>query len=470
MRCWRSVFATVLIVGLAAVAVAPAARADSELALTPAVTDRIDRMAKDEVHAGRTPGIAIGIVEDGRVVYARGFGFATLAKHVPMTPDTEFYTGGLTMQFTAAAILLLAQDGKLSLDDHVTKLVPEFQLANGVTIAQLLTQTSGLPSYASLPKIASDLTRTVKLSDLLALVDGLKPAAPPGAVYANNPLNYMVAGLIVERASGVPLSDYLEQHVFLPLVMNHSFLAGDNGISPTHATGYTRGRQGFDAAPVWDPAWLGGASGLVTTIYDLAKWDIEMPVLLRIDAVRTMFSPTASDGPTHYGMGWVIDRRGGKTFVWSNGEISGYRAMNALLPEQHVGVIVFSNADSFHGSVTVPEELGARILDILVPPTSAHLDNAIVTRAKDWLERLASRKFDRSELTPSFSAYLSDELVARENFAALGPVQSIVPISSSSESDGDTIYEFLVRYTRAQYHYQFEVTHDGKIDGLSLTA
>jgi D-alanyl-D-alanine carboxypeptidase len=470
MRCWRSVFATVLIVGLAAVAVAPAARADSELALTPAVTDRIDRMAKDEVHAGRTPGIAIGIVEDGRVVYARGFGFATLAKHVPMTPDTEFYTGGLTMQFTTAAILLLAQDGKLSLDDHVTKLVPEFQLANGVTIAQLLTQTSGLPSYASLPKIASDLTRTVKLSDLLALVDGLKPAAPPGAVYANNPLNYMVAGLIVERASGVPLSDYLEQHVFLPLVMNHSFLAGDNGISPTHATGYTRGRQGFDAAPVWDPAWLGGASGLVTTIYDLAKWDIEMPVLLRIDAVRTMFSPTASDGPTHYGMGWVIDRRGGKTFVWSNGEISGYRAMNALLPEQHVGVIVFSNADSFHGSVTVPEELGARILDILVPPTSAHLDNAIVTRAKDWLERLASRKFDRSELTPSFSAYLSDELVAREDFAALGPVQSIVPISSSSESDGDTIYEFLVRYTRAQYHYQFEVTHDGKIDGLSLTA
>jgi D-alanyl-D-alanine carboxypeptidase len=468
MRGWRSVFATVLIVGLPAIGGAPAARADSELTLTPAVTDRIDRMAKDEVHAGRTPGIAIGVVEDGRVVYARGFGFATLNKHAPMTPDTEFYTGGLTMQFTAAAILLLAQDGKLSLDDHVTKFIPEFQLGSGVTIAQLLTQTSGLPSYASLPKISSDLTRTVKLTDLLALVDGLRPAAPPGAIYANNPLNYLVAGLIVERASGVPLSDYLEQHVFLPLVMNHSFLAGDNGISPSHATGYTRGREGFDSAPVWDPAWLAGASGLVTTIYDLAKWDIEMPVLLRVDAVRTMFSPTASDGPTHYGMGWVIDRRGGKTFVWSNGEISGYRAMNALLPEQHVGVIVFSNADSFHGPVTVPEELGARVLDILVPPTSAHLDNAIVTRAKDWLGRLASRRFDRSELTPAFSSYLSDDLVARENFAALGPLQSIVPISSSGESNGDTIYEFLVRYPRAQYHYQFEVTRDGKIDGISL--
>jgi CubicO group peptidase (beta-lactamase class C family) len=194
-----------------------------------------------------------------------------------------------------------------------------------------------------------------------------------------------------------------------------------------------------------------------------------MPVLMRVDAVRTMFTPSANSGPTHYGMGWVIDRRGGKTFVWSNGEISGYRAMNALLPEEHMGVIVFSNADSLHGeNVTGPEELGARILDILVPPTSTHLDNAIVMRAKEWLTRLASRQLDRSELTTSFSAYLSDDLVARENFAALGPLLTIVPISSTAESNGDTMYEFLVGFPRAQYHYEFEVTKDGKINGISL--
>ena len=148
------------------------------------------------------------------------------------------------------------------------------------------------------------------------------------------PLNYLLAGLIVERASGVPLSDYLEQHIFIPLVMDHTFLAGDSGISPTHATGYTRTAQGFVTAPMWDPSWLAGDAGFVSTIDDLAKWDIEMPVLLRVDAVRTIFTPGASVGPTQYGMGWVIDRRGGKEFVWSNGEISGYRAMNALLPER----------------------------------------------------------------------------------------------------------------------------------------
>jgi len=446
------------------------ARADTALSLAPSVTARVDSLARSELHSGRTPGLAIGIIEEGQLVYARGFGFANLAKHDTMAPDTEFYCGGLTMQFTAAAILLLAQDGKLNLQDHVSKYVPEFRLGADVTIAQLLSQTSGLPNYSTVPSVAASMTRTIKKRDLLAIVDGMKPVAAPGTVYADNPLNYLLAGLIVERASGVPLSDYLEQHIFVPLVMNHTFLAGDNGISPLHAIGYTRNGEGFIPASTWDPAWLGGASGLVSTIYDLAKWDVELPVLLRVDAMRTMFTPSASSGPTHYGMGWVIDRRGGKDFVWANGEIPGYRAMNALLPQQHLGVIVFSNADSFHGAVAIPEELGARILDILAPPTSAQLDNAIVARAKDWLEDLAARKVNRAELTPSFSAYLSDELVERENFAALGTLQAIVPISSTTESNGDTIYEFLVRFPRAQYHYRFVLTPEGKVDGLSLTA
>ncbi len=231
-----------------------------------------------------------------------------------------------------------------------------------MTIAQLLTQTSGLPRYAP-----TDPTNAlVKIADLIASLDQAKPATSATPPYANNVLNYLIAAAVVERASGVTLSDYLEQNFFIPLVMDHSFLAGDSGISPSHAIGYTRSGREFAPAPGWDPSWLGGDAGLVTTIYDLAKWDIEMPILLRIDAVRTMFAPSASNGPTRYGMGWVIDRRGGKDFVWSNGEISGYRAMSALLPEQHVGVIVLSNADPFHGPVAAPEELAARILDLIV--------------------------------------------------------------------------------------------------------
>lgn len=470
MRRSGAVFATALVVGFFALPPPPTALAQAAPALPPAVAGRVDDLAREQIHAGRTPGIAIGIVQDGKLVYARGFGFATVnPRHVPMTPDTQFYVGGLTMQFTAAAILLLAQDGKLKLDDPVSKYVPEFKLAANVTIAQVLTQTSGLPSYSA-AGVSADQTKTVKLTDLFAQLDKLKLVSQPGTAYQNNPVNYLLAGLIVERASGVTLSDYLEQHIFIPLVMDHTFLAGDNGIASSHATGYTRAGSGFATAQTWDPAWLAGNAGVVSTINDLAKWDIEMPVLLRVDAVRTIFTPSGSTGATHYGMGWVIDRRGGKDFLWSNGEIPGYRAMNALLPNEHIAVIVFSNADSLHGGSTIPESVGAHVLDTLVPPTTSRLDNAVVTRAKEWLERLASGKIDREDLTPSFSAYLTDDLVARENFGALGRLQAIVPLSSTTESDGDTLYEFLVSYPRARYHYEFEVAPNGKVDGISLVA
>jgi CubicO group peptidase (beta-lactamase class C family) len=427
-------------------------------------------MAKEQVHAGRAPGVAVGIVEDGRIVYAHGFGFADLSKHVPMTPDTQFYAGGLTRQFTAAAVLLLVQDGKLALDDHVSKYVPEFRLGATITIAQLLAQTSGLPPSSRIPGVSADRTHPIKLSAVLASVDQMKLAAEPGTVYADDPINYLLAALVVERASGVPLSDYLEQHIFIPLLMDNTFLAGDSGISAQHAIGYTRTSHGFDPAPAWDPTWLGGDGGLVTTIYDLAKWDIAMPILLRVDAVRTMFAPASNNGPTRYGMGWVIDRRFGKDFVWSDEDIAGYRAMNALLPEQHVGVIVFSNADSLHVPTTIPEGLGGRILDLIVPSTTARLNNATIERAKEWLTLLASGHVRRDELTPAFSAYLTDDFVARQNIAGLGPLLSIVPVSSTAESNGDTLYEFLVRYRYAQYHYQFELTAQGKIDGIRLAS
>jgi D-alanyl-D-alanine carboxypeptidase len=471
MKRASTVLVTALSAGFFTQALVSPGAAAAQRAVNPAISARIDRLALSELRARRTPGIAIGIVEDGRVVYARGFGFANLASHSRMTPETEFYVGGLTMQFTAAAILLLAQDGKLHLDDRVEKYVPGFRLGGRITIAQLLTQTSGLAAYARTARVSLDPSRPLKLSDVFAALDRANAATSPPTTYADSPLNYLIAGVVVERASGVPLSDYLEQHVFIPLVMDHTFLAGDSGISPSHAFGYTRTGRGFVPAATWDPSWLAGYSGLVSTIYDLTKWSIEMPVLLRIDAVRTMFAPTANNGPTHYGMGWVIDRRGGKDFMWCNGEISGYRAMIATLPEQHVGVIVFSNVDSLHGRpVTIPEELGARILDILVPPATAHLDNAIVAQAKEWLAVLASRRLNRSQLTGTFSAYLTDDLVARENFAALGQLRAIVPISSTTESNGDTLYEFLVQYSSGQYHYEFELTPNGKIDGITLRA
>ncbi len=469
MKRWACAFAAVA----ALAAPASAQQRSNPPAFTAAASAWIDRLGKFEIESGRTPGLAIGVVADGRIVYARGFGSANLSRNVPFDPDTESYIGGVSMQFVAASILMLEQDGKLKLDDKIVRYLPDFTVAGDATIAQLLTQTSGLPDYTRAGGINLDPTHETKIQDLLAAANKLSPSSSPGSTYAPNDLNYIVAASIVERVSGFPLSDFLQQRIFLPIVMNRTFLAGDSGIADSHAVGYTSSPSGkFLPVRPWDRTWLYGGRGVVSTIYDLAKWDIEMPILLRVDAVRTMFTAATVPGQTQHGMGWVIDRRGGKLFTWYDGEIAGYRAMNALLPDDHIAVIVLTNADSFKGGrVADPREIAARILDQIDPPASAHLDNAIVSRAKEWLTRLAARQIDRTQLTAEFSAYLTDSLVARENFAALGKLQAIVPIASSTDPTGGTTYEFLVRYPHdVQFHYKFGITKDNKIDLIELAA
>lgn len=437
---------------------------------TAKMANRIDDLGMQVRRDRRSPGLAIAVVEDGRIVYAHGFGYSDLSDRRGVQPETQFYVGGISRQFTAAALLLLQQDGKLKLDDKVSKYVPELTVSPNVTIAQLLQQTSGLPDYTKAPGLKVDLTRTVKLADIIAAVNKMTPAAAPGTKFEYNGLNYMLAGLIIERASGIPLSDYLQQNIFLPLVMNQSFYAGDRGISPSHAVGYTGSPGHFVRAQTWDPAWLFGDAGLVTNVYDLAKWDIGLPLLLRVDAERAMFTPSGAPGEAQYGLGWVIDERGGKRYIWHNGEIAGYLSMNAILPDDNIAVIVLENTDRFTSRrVASPEALAADVLDILIPPAAMHVDNAVMTKAREWLARIADKRIDRTQLTPAFSTYLTDSLVAQSNFAALGKPEALVPIASTAGDNGDVVYEFFVRFPHDHYHYKLTLAKDGKIDGLVLT-
>ena len=294
----------------------PGRTAAAEPGFTPRMASAVDRLARNEVSGGLTPGIAIGIIEDGRIVYARGFGKANAGKNVSAQPDTEFYVGDITRQFTAAAALMLSQDGKLKLDDKVTKYVPE--LSAVPPASPWGSSYSKRPACPTTQRPPVRATLRVRLKPAICSPRSTRKdsIAAPGAAYADNPINYLVAGIVIERASGKPLQDFLQQRIFFPLVMNRSFLAGDTGISQSRAAGYTHSHLGrILLARGWDPAWLQGDRGLVTTIYDLAKWDIEMPILLRVDAERTMFEPNGSNGLAKYGMGWVIDQRGGKRFV-----------------------------------------------------------------------------------------------------------------------------------------------------------
>lgn len=428
----------------------------SALSFGPSTEQQINRIVAAEIAAHRAPGIAVGVVESGRIVYARGFGLAEIQRRVRATPDTQFAVGQISQEFTAAAILLLEQSGKLKLSDPVAKYLPDVTVAKDVTIAQLLDQTSGLPHVSDWPH-------------LIRAANAGKPIAPPGTRYDENPLNYMLAALVVQQVSGLPLSDYVEQNVFLQLVMNSSLYVGDTGISSSHALGYTLRGNRFVPARMWSATRSGGDSGVISNVYDLAKWDIEFPILLREDAVREMFTPAIPSSLDRHAMGWTIDQRGGKRFVWQIGEIPGYHAINALLPDDHVAVIVLTNTDTFGGVTTLPEQIAGRILDLLEPPAVQHVDNGVMTRARDWLGRLANGSIDRTQLTSDFSDYLTDEVVRAANLSSYGSVISVVPIASVPASEGATEYEFLVHFSRGALHYQLTLTPDGKIAFITFT-
>lgn len=456
-------------IGSAAQTSPPPETIPTPVPFTESTAHAIDTIALAELHSGSTPGLAIGVVEDGLLVYSRGFGFSDLSKHRRVNATTQFYAGSISKQFTAAALLLLVQDKKLALGDKVTKYVPELKSANDVTVAQLLQQTSGLPDYMQAPGVNHDPAKPIKLEDLVKALDRMKPVSAPGTQFQYNNVNYMIAGLIAARVSGEPLSVLLQTRIFEPLIMTSTILAGDQGISPGHAVGYTRVNRRFKPVKPWDPGWLYGAGDLITNVDDLAKWDVGLPLVLNVDSVRTMWSASGAPGGMTYGMGWVIDQRGGQRYLWHNGELAGYHAMNALLPEQHVAVIVMSNADSLHAQTTVsPERLASRILDVVAPLPPAHFGNLIMQRATEWLGRLQRLDIDRTQLTQQFSQYLTDQVVIRAGLKEMGVVQSMVPIESFQHS-GDTVYVFDVKFVKGVVRYQFALTPDGKIDGLLFT-
>lgn len=430
--------------------------AASALAFTPATERRVDTIVEAEIRARRTPGVAVGIIESGRIVYARGFGAADLSRKNSVSANTQFAVGQISQEFTAAAILLLAQSSKLSLDDPVTTYLPEVTAARFVTIRELLDQTSGLPHVTDWAHLVNAVNR------------GHFTGAP-GKSYDPNPVNYLLAGLIIEHVSGVPLSDYVQQHVFLPLVMNGSLYIGDSGISADHAVGYRPVGAAFARVALWSSTRTAGDTGVISNVYDLAKWDIEFPLLLRVDAVREMFTPGLQGGFDLHAMGWTIDQRGGRRFIWQNGEVPGFQAMNALIPDDHIGVIVLANVDDSGTSGGLPERVAGRILDVLEPPSGLHVENAIMTRAREWLIRLATGHIDRTQLTPAFSNYLSDNVIRNAHIAAYGSIVSILPIASMPAASGATQYEFLVHFANGTLHDKMTITPDGKIAFISFS-
>src|ERR1700722_7544766 len=297
-----------------------------------------------------SPGCALAVVRKGAIVYARGYGSANLELNVPITPQTVFDIGSVSKQFTAMSIVLLAEDGKLSLDDDIRKFIPELpDYGVPVTVSSMLHHLSGLRSYTDLFDLAgvpeTDLTTD---DDALALIARQKTLNfAPGRQYLYSDTNYFLLALVVRRLSGLTLREFARTRIFEPLGMRSSHFHDDHAmIVPGRATGYAPRPSGGFEIDMSNFEELGDGS-VMTTVEDLARWDrnFEVPVVGGQRAIAQLqeFGIRTDGSKAPYAMGLILDEYRGVSRVQHTGEWVGYRSSFLRFPEARLSVILLCN-------------------------------------------------------------------------------------------------------------------------------
>lgn len=296
------------------------------------------------------PGCALGVIQDGRLAYGRGYGLANMDWQVPITTSTVFDIGSVSKQFTATAIALLDMDGVLSIDDDVHRWIPELaDYGAPLTIRHLLNHTSGVRDYLTLLRLKGfDYDNVFDEEDGVELIVRQQALNfPPGSEYLYSNSGYLLLANIVRRATGMSLRAVLEARVFDPLGMAHTSIWDRNTeILAERATGYAPGRDGWGIDHAWN-FQMGGDGQVITSVEDLQKWDANFyeprvggPGLL--ERIQTRGVLTSGD-TIPYAMGLVLDRYRGLARVQHGGSWAGFRAQLTRFPEQRTSVVVECN-------------------------------------------------------------------------------------------------------------------------------
>jgi CubicO group peptidase (beta-lactamase class C family) len=295
-------------------------------------------------YAGEVPGAAVLVLRDGQPVVRASYGLADLETGTPAKPETNYRLASVTKQFTAASILLLAEDGRLTLDDRGHTWLPSLpKAAETVTIRHLLTHTSGLIDYEDVvPEIFAAQLHDADVLRLLETQD--RTYFRPGTGYRYSNSGYALLALIVQRASGQTFATFLRERIFDPLAMFNT-VAYEEGVSTVNnrAFGYTEEAGRWNRTDQDQTSAVLGDGGIYSSIDDLAKWDAALydERLLQPSSLRAAFTPTThtDDPEIEYGYGWRIT---GET-VWHSGETVGFRNVIVRYPKRHLTVIVLTN-------------------------------------------------------------------------------------------------------------------------------
>ncbi|RZF63934.1 class A beta-lactamase-related serine hydrolase [Sphingomonas populi] len=393
--------------------------------LSPAETAKVDRIVADSLARTGVPSASIAIVRGGRIVLAKAYG--KQSETIPIArADTKYPIASISKQFTAAAMLLLRDQGKLSLDDTVSKYVPGISGGDIITIRQLLSHTSGLQDYWPQDYSFAAMREPVTPQDIIDRWAKKPLDFAPGTQWQYSNTGYVIAGMIVEKVAGMPLLDVLKGHVFTPLGM----APVDQDLA--NGPGYPQGYQRFALGPVRAerPAahgWLFAAGELAMSASDLAKWDIarmNRTLLPAADWAEQETPVKLTDGTTNgYGLGVTAGEQQGHRFVEHSGEAVGFLSQNTVFPDDKAAVVVLVNSD-FSDAFS---SIAAQIAETILPPSQTQrAEVANTAKARGVYAMLRSGTLDRTLMTSNSNDYFTATALAdyKATLAPLGEPKS----------------------------------------------
>ena len=432
-------------VGLAAFACPLAAQE----ALPAELRSGIDKAVTEALAKSGAPSASIAVVMDRKIAYVHAYGTASLEPKLPATPQMRYSIGSISKQFTAAAILMLAEEGRLSLDDKLVRWLPELTRASEVTLRQLLSMTSGYQDFWPQDYVMRLMLEPVTPQGILDRW-GRKPLDfEPGTKWQYSNTNYVIAGVIAEKVSGTPLFDFLQKRVFGPLHMTTVTNTDQAPLSPDDPARYLRYALGpLRPAPKEGKGWMYAAGELAMTAEDLASWDVSLidQTVMQPASYRQMETEVvlANGVGCRYGLGVSVSSTDGHRTIAHGGEVSGFTARNVVYPDDRAAVVVLANLDATNAT----DQIATRIANLLLagadPGKAAALE-----QARKVFEGLQHGRIERSLFTANANAYFTEQALA--DFAAsLGPLGAPSEFTQQSQSlrGGMTLRRFTVRFPK----------------------
>ncbi len=430
--------------------------------IDPALRNSIDRIATQVLEQTGVPSASVAVVQHGKLIYTHAYGKARLEPPMAATAEMRYSIGSISKQFTAAAILLLQQQGKLSLDDAVGQYVPGLTRGDEVTIRQILSHTSGYQDYWPEDYLMTPMVKPTTAQQILDTWAKKPLDFEPGTQWQYSNTNYVIAGAIVEKVSGEKLMDFLGEHIFHPLGMHSVWNSDQDKLTQTDATAYYRHALGpLRVAPKEGRGWMFAAGELAMTAHDLALWDESLLAesVLKPESYNQIFTEVKlkSGKETHYGLGVQVETRDGHRSIEHSGEVSGFVSDNVVLIDDGVAVAVLTNQDAVGAAST--------IADLAAPVVAGYPLTAPEQQALDIYHGLQQGRVDRNLLAPNLSNYFTPEALAdfQSSLAPLGEPLAFKQVGDQLRG-GMTFRAFRITYPDRRLMLTTYTYPDGKLE------